>query len=381
MSKPIHELPASERGIVGIQSRTGRQLSQDALNFVRRDFLTERGPGRFEGRNAIVTGGTSGIGEATVMRLVREGVKRIYSVSRHPSDRLDAAVAPYRDKTQLIQIEADLAGMWPGKGRPRKATREANPRGPINDLGAKRVIEVVRKNQGREKIDLLVNNAGERGDGLIERDTFYNLEHVYAANVFGHHMIVKDLIAHRLMQPGSSIIYVSSILALHGNPFSENYTGSKGGMIGEALSLAKTLGRFGIRVNIIVPGFVETPFTDDLMQYEKYFPYVIPLARRDKPRHGEPEDIAKPIVSLATDDWGWMSGGVVVVDGAMGGQGAALLGMIRAGLASTTPDQREFLEKMNTDDVLSGKYAPALLTQPELTFLQRLRNGEFPTAS
>lgn len=349
------------------------------IDSLRTRLAAERETGRLKGKTAIVTGGTSGMGEATVLGFAKEGIARVYSVARHASDRLESTVAPYRDRTQLIQIEANLAGMWPDGYKPTEEERKKNPRGPNNDRGAERVIEVVRKNQGREKVDILVNNAGERGDGMIERDTFYNLAHIYAANVFGHHMIVKGLIAHNLMGPGASIIYVSSILALHGNPFSEDYTGSKAGIIGEVLSLAKSLGRFGIRVNAIAPGFVKTPFTDDLMEKaERYFPYVIPLVRPDKPRYGMPEDIAGPIVSLASDDWGWMSGSVVVVDGGMGGQGATILPMIRAKLKSVMPDQEEFLEKMNADEVLSGDHVAEIVTREELAFLQRLRKRKFP---
>lgn len=245
--------------------------------------------GLLDGKIALVTGASRGIGKAIALKLASEGA--------------DVAFTYGRSKDGALAVAAEIEAMG------RKAIAYASDARSFAD--AHSVVEQVVADFGR--IDILVNNAGITKDGLLLRMTEEQWDDVIEVNlksVFNYSQAVVPVMAR---QRAGSIICMSSVVGEHGNAGQCNYSASKAGIIGLTKSIAKEMGARGIRANCIAPGFIETDMTAALPQeLRDQYAKTIPMRRA-----GTPEDVAKVALFLASDLSSYVSGQVINVCGAM----------------------------------------------------------------
>ena len=163
------------------------------------------------------------------------------------------------------------------------------------------------------KIDILVNNAGVTKDKLVMKMSASDFDEVIQANLSGSFYFIRAVAPFMIKQRSGRIINISSISGIRGNAGQVNYSASKAGIIGMTLSAAKELGKRGITVNAVAPGFIETDMTDILTDNQKKsMSEVISLGRA-----GKPSDVANAVAFLAADQASYITGQVLGVDGGM----------------------------------------------------------------
>jgi 3-oxoacyl-[acyl-carrier protein] reductase len=242
-----------------------------------------------EGKVALVTGGTRGIGRAIVLKLASAGAS--------------IAFTGQKESEALRQTEQDAAGM----GVKCKAyISNASDYNLTQEL-----VSEVHKEFG--KIDILVNNAGITKDTLLMRMSEEQWDDVINVNLKSTFNFIKAVVPIMVRQRVGSIVNISSIVGLNGNPGQANYAASKAGIIGLTKSVAKEMGARNIRVNAIAPGFIATEMTDALPQEVKD-DYAKRISLR---RLGQGDDIANVVLFLASDMAGYVTGEVITVDGGM----------------------------------------------------------------
>jgi 3-oxoacyl-[acyl-carrier protein] reductase len=163
-------------------------------------------------------------------------------------------------------------------------------------------------------LDILVNNAGVTRDGLLARMSDDDWRAVIETNLSGTFHTCRAAVRGMMKRRAGSIVNVSSIVGLHGNPGQTNYSASKAGIIGFTKALARELGNRGVRANVVAPGYVDTRLTQviaDEMQ-------ELMLANTPLGRFGKPEDIAGAVRFLCSDEAGFITGEVLLVDGGLG---------------------------------------------------------------
>ena len=234
-----------------------------------------------EGKTALVTGGSRGIGRAIALELGRAGA---------------SVVVGYRSGAEEAEAVASEAG-----GRAVQA-----------DVGdpdeAKRLVEEAGD------LDVLVNNAGVTRDGLIARMSDEDWRAVIDTNLGGVFHTCRAAARGMMRRRSGSIVNISSIVGLHGNPGQTNYAASKAGIIGFTKSLARELGSRGVRANVIAPGYVSSRLTDEIPdELRQAMLQNTPLGR-----FGEPEDIAGAVRFLCSDEASFITGEVLLVDGGLG---------------------------------------------------------------
>ena len=237
---------------------------------------------------AIVTGGSRGIGFATVKKFLQEGATVILCASRQ--ETAEKAIAELKEACPVCNVE----GIWPN----------------LSDLEAVRqAFQQVADKYGR--IDILVNNAGVSDSTPFEEYTEQTFEKVMNLNVKGIFTCTKAASEQMVKQGGGVILNTSSMVSLYGQPAGMAYPTSKVAVNGLTLSLARELGPKGIRVNAVAPGITETDMMKAVPK-EVIDPLVkqIPLRRL-----GQPEDIANAFVFLASEEASYISGVVLQVDG------------------------------------------------------------------
>lgn len=241
------------------------------------------------GKVALVTGGARGIGRATVIELAKAGadVAINYAGSEEAAKQLAAEVEGLGRKTISIQTNvADSAA--------------------VGEM-VKKVIEEFGH------IDILVNNAGITKDNLLMRMKEEEWDQVIAVNLKGVFNCIKAVTRQMMKQRSGRIINMSSVVGVMGNAGQANYVASKAGVIGLTKSTARELATRGITVNAIAPGFIETDMTSSLGdEVNKGILSQIPLGRM-----GQPEDIAKMVRFIASDEAGYVTGQIIHVDGGM----------------------------------------------------------------
>jgi len=234
-----------------------------------------------QGKTALVTGGSRGIGRAIALELARAGAE---------------VVVGYRSGAEEAEAVAKEAG-----GR----AVEADVSDPEQ---AKRLVEEAGD------LDILVNNAGLTRDGLLARMPDDDWRDVIETNLSSVFYTCRAVTRGMMKKRAGSIVNVSSIVGVHGNWGQTNYGASKAGIIGFTKSLARELGSRGVRANVVAPGYVNTRLTDVLPEEAQQ----AMLANTPLGRLGEPEDIAGAVRFLCSDEAAFITGEVLLVDGGLG---------------------------------------------------------------
>ncbi len=163
-------------------------------------------------------------------------------------------------------------------------------------------------------IDILVNNAGVTRDGLIARMPDEDWRDVIETNLGGVFHTCRASARGMMKRRSGSIVNISSIVGLHGNPGQTNYSASKAGIIGFTKALARELGNRGVRANVVAPGYVDTRLTQVIADEMK----ELMLANTPLGRFGRPEDVAGAVRFLCSDEAAFITGEVLLVDGGLG---------------------------------------------------------------
>jgi 3-oxoacyl-[acyl-carrier protein] reductase len=244
---------------------------------------------RLEGKSAIVTGGSRGIGRAIALRLADEGA--------------DIAVCASRSVESAETVAEEIRA----KGRKAIAIK-----GDVSN--ASEVDAFVSEALGAfSTINILVNNAGINRDGLLMRMKEEDWDSVLDVNLKGAFLCTKAISRSMMKARSGRIVNVSSVVGLMGNAGQVNYSASKAGLLGLTKSAAKELAGRGITVNAVCPGFIPTEMTDGMPEQSKEALLgLIPLGRL-----GSTEDIAATVAFLASDDASYITGQAIVVDGGM----------------------------------------------------------------
>lgn len=242
-----------------------------------------------EGKTALITGGSRGIGRAIALKFATEGANIAFSDIRYDAD------------AEALEKTLNEMGV--------KAKAYASDASSYED--AETLINDVHTEFGR--IDVLVNNAGITRDNLLMRMTEQDWDLVIKVNLKSIFNLTKAVQRIMLKQRSGSIINMSSVVGVNGNAGQSNYSASKAGLIGFTKSIAQELGSRNVRCNAIAPGFIETEMTAKLPEdVKKEWIKTIPLRRS-----GLPEDVAKTATYLASDLSDYVSGQVISVCGGM----------------------------------------------------------------
>ena len=234
-----------------------------------------------EGKSALVTGASRGIGQAIAAELARAGA---------------AVVIGYR--TGREEAEA-LAGELGGRAIQADVSNADDARRLVEEAG---------------DLDILVNNAGLTRDGLLARMPDDDWRTVIETNLSSVFYTCRAVCRPMMKKRAGAIVNVSSIVGVHGNWGQTNYAASKAGIIGFTKSLARELGSRNVRANVVAPGYVKTQLTDVLPEEAT----AAMLQNTPLGRLGEPADVAGAVRFLCSDEASFITGEVVLVDGGLG---------------------------------------------------------------
>ena len=243
-----------------------------------------------EGKKAIVTGGSRGIGREIVLAFLREGASVWY---------IDLAEGDSLAEYQTLAKEHGQTATF----------KEGNV---ADEESVSAVIgEIIKE---ADTVDILVNNAGITRDNLLFRMSGKEWNDVLSVNLSSAFYTSKIVLRQMAKQRTGSVINIASIVGIIGNAGQVNYSASKAGMIGLTKSSAKEVASRNVRVNAVAPGFINTHMTQELNEEQQNALKVhIPMGRI-----GEPDDVAKACVFLASDLASYLTGQVIHVTGGLG---------------------------------------------------------------
>jgi 3-oxoacyl-[acyl-carrier protein] reductase len=241
-----------------------------------------------QGKVAVVTGASQGIGRETSLALAAAGAK--VAVAARNEEKLKALVSEIvAAGGEALAVKMDVADVEQVKA------------------GFKQVVEKF----GR--LDILVNNAAIARDGLAVRMKMEDWEAVLRTNLTGAHLCIQQALSTMMRARAGRIINLASVVAEMGNAGQANYVAAKAGLIGLTKAIAIEIASRNITVNAVAPGFIETPMTDVLGdKVKEELKTRIPLGRM-----GSARDVAAAIVFLASDEAGYITGHVLDVNGGM----------------------------------------------------------------
>lgn len=240
---------------------------------------------RLNNKVAIITGAANGIGYAAAERFIEEGA--VVFIADYDNDAGNAAVQRLGEKATFIQVDV--------------ANRES----------VKQLVATVIEQVGC--IDILVNNAGITRDAMLTKMTEDQFQQVLDVNLTGVFQCTQEVITHMVAAGGGKIINTSSVSGVYGNVGQTNYAATKAAIVGMTKTWAKELGRKGINVNAVAPGFTETDMVKEMPEnILAQMRSIVPLQRL-----GTPRDIANAYLFLASDEASYVHGHTLHVDGAI----------------------------------------------------------------
>jgi len=242
-----------------------------------------------EGKNALVTGGSQGIGAAASLELAREGANVCLTYRKH-----DVEAKKYADEIRemgrkALAIKCDISSFAEAESVVKKA---------VDEFGG---------------LDILVNNAGMNWDGVSWKMSEEQWDRVIEVNLKGYFNFTRQVAPIFKDQKYGKIINITSINGLRGKFGQSNYSASKAGIIGFTKAVAKELGAFSVNVNAVAPGLIETTMLKESDSRDK----IIDMAMNEivLKRVGQPEDLANVVAFLASDKARHVTGEVIKVDG------------------------------------------------------------------
>jgi 3-oxoacyl-[acyl-carrier protein] reductase len=242
-----------------------------------------------EGKSAIVTGGSQGIGAAISLELAREGADICLTYRKHEAEAKNYAAEIEAMGRRALALPCDISVY---------AEAEATVKAALETFG---------------QIDILVNNAGMNWDGVSWKMSEDQWDRVIQVNLKGYFNFTRQVAPLFKDQKYGKIINITSINGLRGKFGQTNYSASKAGIIGYTKALAKELGAFNVNVNAVAPGLIETAMLKQSDARDK----IIDLAMAEivMKRVGQPEDLAYVVSFLASDKARHVTGEVIKVDG------------------------------------------------------------------
>lgn len=240
---------------------------------------------RLNNKVAIITGAANGIGYAAAERFIEEGAFVV--IADFNEEAGISAAQQLGDQALFVQVNV--------------ADRES----------VKKLVTTVIEHSGR--VDILVNNAGITRDAMLTKMTEDQFQQVLDVNLTGVFQCTQEVIPHMIAAGGGKIINTSSVSGVYGNVGQTNYAAAKAAIVGMTKTWAKELGRKGINVNAVAPGFTETDMVKKMPENVlAQMRSIVPLQRL-----GTPKDIANAYLFLASDEASYVHGHTLHVDGAI----------------------------------------------------------------
>lgn len=253
--------------------------------------------GRSDGRVALITGAGGAIGSATARRLAADGM-RLVVADLDPAAVARTAASIDRAPEDVLQRTVDVT----------------------DDASVAALVADAHRRMGR--IDVAFSCAGVLRPGSVTDVTLDDWHHTLAVNLTGPFLLSRHVVPIMLAGGGGSIVHMASTAGLVAEPGIAAYCASKGGVVMLARQMAVDYSRRGIRVNVICPGWIDTPFNDPVVERDggpdalaPFIDVMVPIGRQ-----GDPDEVADVVAFLAGDDSRLMTGSVVVVDGGLTAQ-------------------------------------------------------------
>ena len=242
-----------------------------------------------QGKNALVTGGSRGIGRAICLELARQGANVAVNYAGNAKAAQETVEACRALGVEAEAFQADVA----------------------DPAACEQLIQAVKERFG--KVDILVNNAGITRDGLLMTAKADDFDRVLSTNLKGAYFCMKAASKLMMRQRYGRIINLSSVVGLRGNAGQTSYAASKAGILGLTKSAAKELATRGVTVNAVAPGFIDTDMTAVLPEAAR----AALLDTSPMTRLGTGADVAAAVAFFASEEAGYLTGQVLCVDGGM----------------------------------------------------------------